>query len=207
MTDHANPMDDQEPPQREHIKVKRDRRRLYEPPPSVEQEAEAPHEAQVAQEHLPAVTPAVKVKSLEAQANIIVRDYSWGGVVLGLLPVPLFDFVVLSGIQIKMLHSMSKLYGVEFKAERGKAIVAALLSGIPTSWMAVSSYRFFPFAGIFGFAAAAASYGAVTWAVGKVFIQHFEAGGTFLDFDPEKVREHFRKLYEEGKQIEKGLAK
>ena len=32
---------------------------------------------------------------------------------------------------------------------------------------------------------------AVTWAVGKVFMQHFASGGTLLDFDPEKTRTHF----------------
>jgi hypothetical protein len=32
---------------------------------------------------------------------------------------------------------------------------------------------------------------ASTYAVGRVFIQHFESGGTFLDFDPDKVRAHF----------------
>jgi hypothetical protein len=32
---------------------------------------------------------------------------------------------------------------------------------------------------------------ASTYAVGKVFIQHFATGGTFLDFDPDKVKAHF----------------
>jgi hypothetical protein len=37
---------------------------------------------------------------------------------------------------------------------------------------------------------------AATYAVGQVFIQHFESGGTFLDFDPDKVREHFRQEFD-----------
>ena len=41
--------------------------------------------------------------------------------------------------------------------------------------------------------------GASTYAVGKIFIQHFEAGGTFLDFNPEKVKDYFAELYEKGK--------
>jgi hypothetical protein len=40
---------------------------------------------------------------------------------------------------------------------------------------------------------------ASTYAVGKVFAEHFESGGTFLDFDEEKAREHFKAMYEEGK--------
>jgi hypothetical protein len=40
--------------------------------------------------------------------------------------------------------------------------------------------------------------------LGKVLIQHFEAGGTFLDFDPEKVKDYFKAQFEEGrKQAEK----
>ena len=33
--------------------------------------------------------------------------------------------------------------------------------------------------------------GASTFAVGKVFIEHFESGGTFLTFDPERVLEYY----------------
>ena len=33
--------------------------------------------------------------------------------------------------------------------------------------------------------------GGITYAVGKVFITHFASGGTFLDFDPDKVRSYF----------------
>ena len=32
---------------------------------------------------------------------------------------------------------------------------------------------------------------ASTYAVGRVFIQHFASGGTFLDFKPEEVRDFF----------------
>ncbi len=32
---------------------------------------------------------------------------------------------------------------------------------------------------------------ASTVAVGRVFLQHFEAGGTLLDFDPEKMKSYF----------------
>jgi len=41
--------------------------------------------------------------------------------------------------------------------------------------------------------------GASTYAVGQVFIQHFESGGTFLDFDPEKVKGYFAEQFEKGK--------
>jgi hypothetical protein len=41
--------------------------------------------------------------------------------------------------------------------------------------------------------------GASTYAVGRVFLQHFESGGTFLTFDPEQVRDYFAEQFEAGK--------
>ena len=43
--------------------------------------------------------------------------------------------------------------------------------------------------------------GAATYAVGKVFIQHFESGGTLLDFEPAKVREYFRQEFSVGQGL------
>jgi uncharacterized protein (DUF697 family) len=46
-----------------------------------------------------------------------------------------------------------------------------------------------------------ATGGACTYALGKVFVQHFESGGTFLDFDPEKVKAYFAEKFKEGKKF------
>jgi uncharacterized protein (DUF697 family) len=46
---------------------------------------------------------------------------------------------------------------------------------------------------------------ASTYAVGKVFIQHFEAGGTLLDLDPERMKTYFQNYYKEGLDVAKKL--
>ena len=43
--------------------------------------------------------------------------------------------------------------------------------------------------------------GAFTHAVGMVFTQHFESGGTFLDFEPRTYRQYFRDMFKRGKTI------
>ena len=48
-------------------------------------------------------------------------------------------------------------------------------------------------------AAMPAVNGAFSYAVGRVFIRHFESGGTFLDFDADKVRGYFNEQFREGK--------
>ena len=40
--------------------------------------------------------------------------------------------------------------------------------------------------------------GASTYAVGKVFTEHFASGGTFLTFDPEKVRKYYEQEFAQG---------
>jgi uncharacterized protein (DUF697 family) len=49
--------------------------------------------------------------------------------------------------------------------------------------------------------------GASAWALGKVFIQHFESGGTFLNFEPDQVREYFKAQFEEGKAMASTMSK
>jgi hypothetical protein len=47
----------------------------------------------------------------------------------------------------------------------------------------------------------AALCGGTTYAIGKVFIQHFESGGTFLTFDPKKVSEYFKSQFKVGSKL------
>ncbi|ETR71321.1 MAG: hypothetical protein OMM_08199 [Candidatus Magnetoglobus multicellularis str. Araruama] len=47
--------------------------------------------------------------------------------------------------------------------------------------------------------------GAMTYAVGKVFSQHFATGGTLLNFDPEKVKDYYREMFQEGKSYAQNL--
>jgi hypothetical protein len=40
---------------------------------------------------------------------------------------------------------------------------------------------------------------AATIAIGRVFTQHFETGGTLLDIDADKLRTHFKAEFEAAK--------
>jgi uncharacterized protein (DUF697 family) len=92
-----------------------------------------------------------------------------------------------------MLRRLSQIYTVEFSENRGKALIAALAGTmIPaTSGMgAASAMKAVPVLNILaaGFVMPVLSAGA-TFAIGKAFIQHFESGGTLLDFNPPDYRE------------------
>jgi uncharacterized protein (DUF697 family) len=139
------------------------------------------------------------------QANHTVNNYMIGSLAVGLVPVPLFDLAAVTAIQLTMLHRLAKQYEIPFKKETGKSLIASLLGGVFTTQTAVPVASVIKFIPIVGQASGAISVallsGATTYAVGKVFIQHFESGGTFLDFDPEKVRDYFAEQLQEGQLV------
>jgi uncharacterized protein (DUF697 family) len=136
---------------------------------------------------------AMPTESKEETAGKLVDRFAiWSGVA-GLIPIPVVDLLAVGGLQVQMLRRLSQIYDVEFSQNRGKALIAALAGTmIPaTSGMgAASALKGVP---VFGMLTAAfvmpvLSAGA-TFAIGKAFVQHFESGGTLLDFNPPDYRE------------------
>jgi uncharacterized protein (DUF697 family) len=128
----------------------------------------------------------------EVATKLVDRFAIWSGVA-GLVPIPVVDLLCVGGLQVQMLRRLSQIYDVGFSENRGKAIIAALAGTmIPaTSGMgAASALKTVPILGMLagGFVMPALSAGA-SYAIGKAFIQHFESGGTLLDFNPPDYRE------------------
>src|ERR1700734_3876325 len=128
----------------------------------------------------------------EEASKLVDRFAIWSGVA-GLIPLPVVDVLAVGGLQVQMLRRLSQVYNVEFYQNRGKALIAALAGCmIPaTSGMgAASALKAVPIVNILaaGFVMPVLSAGA-TYAIGKAFVQHFESGGTLLDFNPPDYRE------------------
>ncbi len=167
--------------------------------------AQVDNEGHEAQQEQPELGPVTLEERIDA-ANLKIRDYSLGAMAVGLVPVPLIDLAGLFAVQLKMLHGLANVFDIEFKGDVGRSALGSLVGGaIPVAaapTVAASLGKFIPG---FGQAIAAGSQvmlnGAATYAVGKVFMQHFASGGTFLTFDPEAVREYFEEQLEEGKKV------
>jgi uncharacterized protein (DUF697 family) len=146
----------------------------------------------------------------EQAAQKTVKNYMWWSMGAGLIPVPFVDLVAVSGVQLKMLAELAKTYGVEFQENRGKAVVASLIGYVVPNALSFGSVgsllKAIPLVGaLVGAPSMALFCGASTYALGKVFIQHFESGGTFLSFDPAKVKDHFQHEFEEGSKLAANL--
>jgi uncharacterized protein (DUF697 family) len=138
-------------------------------------------------------------------AHHLVLKYTLGSTAIAAIPIPFVDLAAIMAAQLKMLHSISQQYAVPFSQDIVKSLVTTLISGTisATTTASFSSLiKSVPVVGsIAGFLSSATLYSATTYALGKIFIQHFESGGTFLDFEPEQMRQHFQELLEEGQQF------
>jgi uncharacterized protein (DUF697 family) len=106
----------------------------------------------------------------------------------GAIPLPIWDTVAIMAVQVKMLADLSAFYGVPFKENAGKAAVASLIGGLAPGLLARGTFGLFlkllPGVGsVFGAIAQPAFAAALTYGMGKVFISHFESGGTLLTFN------------------------
>lgn len=137
------------------------------------------------------------------KANGIVRRYSYWSAGFGLIPLPIVDMAAITGTQIKMVRALSTLYGREFSEDLVRASIGALVgAALPVAVGAgtISALKTVPVLGqIAGTIVLPALALASTVAVGRVFVQHFEAGGTLLDFDPQKMRAYFETEFNKAK--------
>ncbi len=132
----------------------------------------------------------------DLRATSIIRQYSAIAAGAGLIPIVGLDVAAIAGVEYKMLSELANVYGVEFRAERVRSIVAVLLGAYASKRLGMGFgsgvLKAVPVVGtMLGAISVPVLASGVTWAIGRVFVQHFAAGGTFLTFDPSKVREHF----------------
>ena len=140
-------------------------------------------------------------------ANSIIKNHMIWSMGAGFIPVPIADFFAVGAIQLDMIRQLSKVYDVNYKETEGKAIITAL-TGSGLARLGARAVKFIPGVGsILGGVTMAVLSGASTYALGEVFKKHFETGGTFLDFDPARLKEFYDEKFEKGKQIAKDLEK
>ncbi|MCP4352176.1 MAG: DUF697 domain-containing protein [Desulfobacterales bacterium] len=155
--------------------------------------------------------PKEEVKVLGEGADKTVRNHVIGSMGVGLIPVPVVDLVALTGVQLNMLRKLAKSYNVPFSKDKVKNILASLIGGtVPVTFSSTlaSLVKSIPIVGqTTGALSMPILAGATTYAVGKVFTQHFASGGTFLNFNPEEVKEYYAQMFKEGEKIASDLKK
>lgn len=153
---------------------------------------------------------AVVEETRAEKAEKIVRKHMLVALGTGIVP-PVVDIAALSGVQIRMLYMISKTYDQKFKDEWGKTVIGTLIGGYGMAYLATGAvYSLMKFIPGVGQTVASVSQSVIasasTYALGKVFIKHFEAGGTLLNFNAESMREYYYEQYEQGVKLAKNQA-
>ena len=138
--------------------------------------------------------------SNEGRAEAVVRNYMmWTGAA-GIIPMPIVDMAAITAIQLAMLNKIGDIYDQKFSKNWAKSVIGTLVGSYTSvslgRGIGMNLVKSIPFVGslatmliVPGFAAAS------TYALGKVFIAHFESGGTLLDFNPHKAKTYYNSLY------------
>lgn len=144
--------------------------------------------------------------------GIVMRNTMWAAGT-GLIPIPVLDSAAIVAVQLKMLAELSSHYKVDFRRSSGKAVIATMMASITGGVLGKS----FLATGIFsGLAKALPVVGttlsiltmpgfnaAFTYALGRVFQLHYEAGGTMDNFDPKRAEPKFKEEFQEGLKVVK----
>jgi uncharacterized protein (DUF697 family) len=135
-----------------------------------------------------------------------VKNWAQWATVAGFIPVPLVDTAAITGLQIKMISDLCKIYKVEFKKELVLSIMSSLAGASVATMFSTtigSTFaRYIPVIGptIFAITQPALSY-ATTYAIGVTFVKHFENKGSLIDFDATSYKEFFNEQIAKAKKI------
>jgi len=145
--------------------------------------------------------------SKQKKLDKILRHHTYASTGAGLIPVPAADIAGLIAIQLNMIREITEIYEVPFLKEAAKKMLTSLIGAFlltNTAPFLGSIIKIIPVVGqTLGMATMPIIYGASTYATGKVLIRHFDSGGTFLTFDPDKVKAYYTEMLKEGKNIAK----
>jgi uncharacterized protein (DUF697 family) len=143
-------------------------------------------------EMMPKAEPAAPTGAADSSAALrrrkavtIVERYANFSAVGGALPIPLANAAAITALLVRMVKSLSELYGIPFERNRTRSIVIGLMGGaLPTGFATIATSTltyFIPGLNLMGLAVSSVTSGAFARSIGQLFIEHFENGAA-LDF-------------------------
>lgn len=145
--------------------------------------------------------PRASAEQRLADCEPLIHKHVAGAVAVGFLPLPLLDMAALVAVQLSLIRSIGERYGCQLSEDLGRSLIASLVGGVATVSSA-SLIKTIPIVGtLLGSLSAPVLAGASTYALGRVFVLHFESGGTFLSLDPDEVRAHYEAEFVKGQSL------
>jgi uncharacterized protein (DUF697 family)/uncharacterized coiled-coil protein SlyX len=149
------------------------------------------------------VEKSIQESPREEAADKIIKKWMLWSLGAGLVPLPLIDLVGVAVIQGKMLTELGKLYGVGSFSQRAvtttlTAVIGSFGPGLLITGAVGSLLKSLPLVGtVTGGLALSTVTAAATFVVGRLAVEHFEAGGTPETFNVKKSQDRIQELIKE----------
>lgn len=150
------------------------------------------------------INPKMTSELRVLKGDCLIHRHVLVAVGAGAIPMPVVDLVAMSGVQAKMVIELCKLYEVPYIKKMFVTVLTCLSSSILALTIGragLSFIKMIPGVNLVGFWGMPVFSGASTYALGKIFQKHFEAGGKMNDMDPKTLKEDFRRFMGEGKTV------
>lgn len=160
------------------------------------------------------VKTAETVNEPEAEASICVpetaevekaiRTSVYASMGVGIVPLPLFNVAAATASNLNLARKLSNLYGVEFKEGAAKKVIAAVIgasAGTLATPLVESVVGLVPVIGwplVIG--TKPVLNGMTTYAIGRMFVTHFENGGSFLGANLDAMKENFKAAFKNSRE-------
>lgn len=149
--------------------------------------------APIANDSIPAASARPEARALPDQmaakrrgfARKIIERHRTYAAVGGLMPLAIVNIASVTAVNLRMVRQLSELYQVPFQRDRARATIVSLIGGAAPSGfgLATSSTLMWIVPGgvLVGLGVSALAAGALTRAIGQVFVEGFENGALARD--------------------------
>ena len=156
-------------------------------------------EVDSAAEQTPTLENAERNTRLEKAGALIASAARWS-IAASIIPVPYVDMAALAAVQTKLVVELAHLYGDTATKQAVSGVISVMLGTLVPVGAAQavvgSTAKLIPGLGsIVGSVSMAAFGSAATFAIGKVFVGHFEKGGTLCSFGEAAVQADLKKEF------------
>jgi uncharacterized protein (DUF697 family) len=148
---------------------------------------------------------AVENGDVCADSSVIISSAVKWSAAAGLIPVPYVDLVALGAVQFKMVRDLASLYSIKSDEKLIRSLVATTLGSLAPTVVSTSlvgsSLKLIPGYGtLLGSASVSGFSAAATYAIGKVFVRHFENGGTLKNFSAESIEDELKEEFSDASE-------
>lgn len=133
-----------------------------------------------------------------------LRDSVYASMGIGIIPLTFVNVAAVTASNLNLVRKLSELYGVEFKESMAKKIIISITgasAGVLASPIIEMAVIGLPLVGLpLAVGTQPILNGMTTYALGRMFVTHFERGGSFIGANTDTMKEDFSEAYKNSRQ-------